>query len=356
MADSREQFLKEFQKSLKEETFVKCTLGNYKGSDTQLQRILIRPVIIRSRPLLSFTYRYKTRDVIKNFSLDETVGLVARVLGSDFFAANLVALDTDFQLEISKKGKSRLHRSASSRSAVGSQVHDRVKRAMIDRASRYLYLLGITTTDGKVKDKQHGKWRQINKFVEIVGSHVEKSRLKDKDHLSIVDMGSGKGYLTFAVFDFFKNQMKRNVTVTGIEARPDLVELCNRVAIECGFENLRFEHGTIADFHSPSTDILIALHACDTATDDALYKGIIANASMIIAAPCCHKEIRKQIKSPTALAGVLKHGTMLERTAEIVTDGMRSLLLEKNGYRTHLFDFVPTQHTPKNNMPAGQEN
>ena len=140
--------------------------------------------------------------------------------------------------------------------------------------------------------------------------------------------------------------------MTGIEARRALVELCTDIAKAGGFDGLRFVEGQIADIEPGEIDILIALHACDTATDDALYKGIAANASIIIAAPCCHKELRKQIRPPETLAGILKHGIMLERTAETITDGLRALILEREGYKTKLFEFVPTEHTPKNNMIA----
>ncbi len=135
-----------------------------------------------------------------------------------------------------------------------------------------------------------------------------------------------------------------------------MVELCNDIAKAGGFDSLNFVQGTIADFDPGEVDILIALHACDTATDDALFKGITAKAEIIVAAPCCHKEIRKQMKSPEMLAGILKHGIMLERTAETITDGLRSLLLERSSYATKLFEFVATEHTPKNNMLVGTRN
>ena len=163
-------------------------------------------------------------------------------------------------------------------------------------------------------------------------------------------MGSGKGYLTFAAYDYFANVRGLGAEMTGVEARQDLVDLCNQVASAAGYDGLRFVAGTIADFEVDGVDILIALHACDTATDDALYKGILASAQLIVAAPCCHKEIRRQIKPPEMLSDVLKHGSMLEREAETVTDGLRSMLLERSGYSTKVFEFVPTEHTPKNNM------
>ena len=144
--------------------------------------------------------------------------------------------------------------------------------------------------------------------------------------------------------------------MTGVEQRPELVALCNDIAKAGGFDGLNFIQGTIADFDPGEVDILIALHACDTATDDALFKGITSRAEIIVAAPCCHKELRPQIKSPEMFAGILKHGIMLERTAETITDGLRSLLLERSGYATKLFEFVSTEHTPKNNMLVGTRN
>jgi hypothetical protein len=166
-------------------------------------------------------------------------------------------------------------------------------------------------------------------------------------------MGSGKGYLTFAAYDYFANIRGVSVSMTGLEARPDLVKTCNDVAQASGFENLRFEQGTIADYESGEIDILIALHACNTATDDAIFKGIQSKAEIIIAVPCCHHELRPQVKGPTMLKNLLKHSVMVERIAEGLTDGLRSLFLEREGYSTKMFEFVAVEHTPKNNMLVG---
>ena len=352
MAENIEKFIRQAADSLREKTLVKLTLGNYKGADKQLQKISARVIETKKGEQLSLQYRYEARDVVQNYPHGEALELLGRSLGVEFFSGHLFTTTGDLQLDISKKGKTRLSASKPAFQAAKPVDHDRIKKRQIDPARPYLSSLGITTTDAKVRDKQQDKWRQINKFVEIVGSLFEKSPLKNKQSLSIVDMGSGKGYLTFAVYDYFKNTVGIDVTVTGVEARQELVDLCNKIAKESNFGGLRFARGTIADFDLPQTDIMIALHACDTATDDALYKGISAGAAMIIAAPCCHKELRPQIKPPEMLSGILKHGVMLERTAETITDGLRSLLLERSGYSTKLFEFVPVEHTPKNNMLA----
>jgi hypothetical protein len=163
-------------------------------------------------------------------------------------------------------------------------------------------------------------------------------------------MGSGKGYLTFATYDYLTNIRGIDAEVTGVENRPDLIATCTDVAAASGFEKLRFVEGTIGSFETGDVDILIALHACNTATDDAIFKGITQKADLIIAVPCCHHELRPQITPPPMMKDVLKHAVLLERLAETLTDGLRSLLLEREGYSTKLFEFVATEHTPKNNM------
>lgn len=350
MADNIEKFIRKAADSLRKKTFVKLTLGNYRGADTHLQKLSARPIETKRGERLSLQHRYDTRDVVKNYPPDEALDVIRRGLGGEFFSGHLFTTEGNLQLDIGKKGKSHVHASKPTFLSTRPTEHNRSKKLQIEPGRPYLRSLGITTADGNVRDKQQDKWRQINKFVEIVGSLFEKSPLKDRKHLKIVDMGSGKGYLTFAVYDHFKNARGLDVRVTGVEVRRELVDICNGIAAENAFDGLRFISGTIAGFDLPETDILIALHACDTATDDAFYKGISAAASIIIAAPCCHKEIRAQIKPPETFSGILKHGVMLERTAEMITDGLRALLLEKSGYSVKLFEFVPVEHTPKNNM------
>ncbi|HRA40661.1 MAG TPA: SAM-dependent methyltransferase [Pyrinomonadaceae bacterium] len=352
MIEHLETFISEIANSIKKGSFVKLSLANYKGSEPHLQKILIRLVETKKGVRLYFLYRSETRDVAKNYDFDLGLGLIAEALDDGFRSGHLFTSEGDLQLDISHKGKTRLNRAKPVFKQAPSLGHDREKIALVDSNSFYLKALGITDDTGRVKDKQQDKWRQINKFVEVVANLVAKSELKDKKSLSIVDMGSGKGYLTFAAYDHFRNSLGLDVTITGIDVKNDLVDLCNGVAKACDFDGLSFVVGKIGDLNVAAPDILIALHACNTATDEALFKGISANASLIIAAPCCHQEIRPQIKPPAMFKDVLKHGVMLERCAEMITDGLRSLLLERSGYSTKLFEFVNTEHTPKNNMLA----
>ncbi len=403
-----QNFIEELAKSLVAQTFVKLTLGNYKGSQGHLQKISVRPVDTNKGSRLLFQFRYDTRDVVKNLDFAEGVSAAQNYLESGFRSGHLFTTASDLQLTIGKRN-SRLKAGKPTFFEQPSASHDRKKKTLIDANAFYLKALGIATDKGEIKASQQDKWRQINKFVEILAGLVENSQLKDKPNIRIVDMGSGKGYLTFAAYDYFANLSsapglrrgadassagwsadasfdgalgidqppkgsppykggvaaasadgvvlsQARIHMTGVEQRPELVDLCNDIAKAGGFDGLNFVRGTISDFDPGEVDILIALHACDTATDDALFKGITAKAEIIVAAPCCHKEVRPQIKPPEMLSGILKHGIMLERTAETITDGLRSLLLERSGYATKLFEFIATEHTPKNNMLVGTRN
>ncbi len=352
-AENIEKFISNLAASLHEETFVKMTLGNYRGSDAHLQKLLIRLVKTTKGTRLFFLYRYDTRDTAKNFEFNEGFKKIRDALGTDFFSGHLFTTENDFQLDIGKKGKSRLNIGKPTFTAKPDLEHNREKQIQIDPNAFYLTALGITTDRGDIRAKQQDKWKQINKFIETLGKLFDNSLLKDKQKIKIVDMGSGKGYLTFATYDYFKNIRQIDVEVIGVDTKEQLVRLGNDIAKTCDFTSLQFVHGYIGDYELDKVDVLIALHACNTATDDAIFKGIEATADLIVCAPCCHQEIRPQITPPEMLKNILKHGIMLEREAETLTDGLRALLLEKSGYSTKLFEFIATEHTPKNNMIVG---
>jgi hypothetical protein len=241
-------------------------------------------------------------------------------------------------------------------SAAPSTEHDRRKKRLIEPGSPWLHGLGVTTAAGKVCGGMEAKFRQIGRFIELL-QHLLASAprhgtevIVPRRPFTLIDMGCGKGYLTFAACDWLRQSGRPELVVRGIEARDELVALCNRVARESGLTQLRFETGTIADARLDDVDVLVALHACDTATDDAIAKGINAGASLVVVSPCCHKELRSRMKPPKVMAGTLKHGIFLERHAEFVTDSLRSALLEWAGYDANVFEFVATEHTAKNLM------
>ncbi len=347
-------FMEVLAKSVAARTFVKLTLGKYRGSEAGLKNIYVRLVEVKKREHLSFLTRYQTRDIVKNHLIPDALETLRVLLGESFLSGHLFTLEGDFQIEFNRKREARLLSRAATFNETPPATLEKSKRRHIELTGNvYLRALGVTNERDEIREKMGDKFRQINKFVEIVSGLFADSTMADKSEISIVDMGSGKGYLTFAIYDYFNRILKIKARVTGVEAREELVRLCNDIAQRAAFDQLSFRTGHIESFEVDAADILIALHACDTATDDAIYKGIAANASIIITAPCCHHELRPQIKAPAALRSVLKHGIFLERQAEMLTDAIRALLLEEAGYATKVFEFISTEHTAKNTMIVG---
>jgi SAM-dependent methyltransferase len=350
-----QEFITAFESSQQENTFNKLSLGNYKGSEENLKNIYIKKTLIRHEEKFSFTFRYKTRDIVKNYSLSEAKDLLQKWIGSDFHVATLLTTAFELQFEILKNGKEVLKKKISETSEVPSLEHDRAKSRLISAQDKpYLQQLNITDQQGNVFKNAQDKYKQINHYIELLSSLIKE--IPTEGQIKVADMGSGKGYLTFALYDYLHNVLGLKASVTGVEFRPDLVQLCNRIAGETGFKDLTFTEGTIEAYDSAGTNVLIALHACDTATDDAIYKGITAGSDLIVVAPCCHKQIRRQIeqhKTENDVRFLTKYGIFLERQAEMVTDGIRAMILEYYGYKTKVFEFISDAHTPKNVMVVG---
>jgi hypothetical protein len=347
----KEEFINRLRTSLKENTFVKLTLGKFRGQgDESLENIYVAPVKLKGEIVYSFRWKYKTRDIFKNFTIDETAAEIENEIGKNFLYAGLFSTDGDFILEYNKRRIPRTYSRKASFSRVDIKEHNRIKTRFLDSKAEYLNLLGITNLKGEVRGEKYDKFRQIDKFIEIVDSLVRDSPLAEKDKISIVDFGSGKSYLTFAVYDYFRYHLNIDVKVTGVEQRADLAASSNEISEKCGFKGLSFTAGEIADFKAGNTDIVTALHACDTATDDAIAKAFKMNAAIIILAPCCQKYVRKQIHIPEDLTPVFKHGILEEHLSSFITDGLRSLALESQGYSAKIFEFISHEHTSKNLM------
>ncbi len=355
--ENRDVYINLLESSLTNQTFVKANLGNYKGEIEGLKKILIKKIIIKNKEKLSFTYRYATRDQVKNYDINEGIKLVRESLASGFNFAALFTLEFDFIYEVKKNGKSFTKKSKPTHNQLLSTSHDKQKHRLIPPEKSYLHHLKITDKNGKVYKATQDKYRQINRYIEILSTWLQK--LPKRDLIRVADMGSGKGYLTFALYDYLTNSLQLNTEITGVEYRHDLVDLCNEIAKKSTFTQLKFTQSTIEDFDAHDINILIALHACDTATDDAIAKGIEAEADLIVVAPCCHKQIRREIeqhKVQNDLQFLTQHGIFMERQAEMVTDGIRALILEYFGYSTKVFEFISDTHTPKNAMIIGMKN
>lgn len=349
------QFISALEVSLNVRNFVKISLGNYKGTEEALKQILVRKVLIRREEKFAFTFRYKTRDVVKNFNSAEAINLIAEYLQNGFKIATLFTTANDLIFEELNNGKIVIREINASIKEVPADSHDQAKERLIKPELKpYLSELKITDADGNVYKNAQDKFRQINHYIEILSALIKE--LPEGTIKKVADMGSGKGYLTFALYDYLHSVLKLESEVIGVEYRQDMVDLCNEVAKKSSFDQLDFVQGTIEDYDAKDVNLLIALHACDTATDDAIFKGIKANAELIVVAPCCHKQIRREIeknKVKNDISFLTKHGIFLERQAEMVTDGIRALILEYFGYKTKIFEFISDVHTPKNVLVVG---
>ncbi len=350
MVDLKELF-EAIEKSFERDDFVKLTLSKPIKKQEELNNVYVRFVYIKDTPHLSFTYRYKTKDQVANYLLNEAEKILEELLTQSFRLATFFSLKEDLLVMISKKRKVTIKKNLPSFKNKLPEVHDRLKMNRISLDHDYLKQLGILNEEGEVIPKMSDKYRQINKFLEIV--EVQLKAVSLPEIINIVDMGSGKGYLTFALYDYLVNQKKWNVMITGIELRQHLVDFCNEVAQKFKFDGLKFKAKPIEEYNDKTIDVLIALHACDIATDFAIAKGIKANASLIICAPCCHKQIRQQLKGRTFKNPILKYGIFKERMFEMATDTIRALILEQNQYKTQVFEFISSEHTAKNVMLIG---
>lgn len=348
--EAMETFLTQLKIALDTQQLSKLTLSKKRQSKSDLQNVYARIVLIKEEPHLSCTLRFATRDETKNHPLPTAVAAIESWLEEDFRQADLFTQTEQMSVMISKKGKGLFRKQTIAKRAPVSLAHNQKKqRPLSERPRPYLTALGIAGQDGQVLQNGRRKFRQINKYIELI-SHLLKEHPLPQN-ARIVDMGSGKGYLTFGLYDYLVNENELAVKMTGVELRPNLVNSCNTIAEQNGFSTLDFVAGDIHQYEpEDGIDMLIALHACDTATDEAIAKGIRAQADLIVVAPCCHKQVRKAMQPPAELQPMLQYGILLERQAEMLTDAIRSLALEAHGYRTKVFEFVGTEHTPKNVM------
>ncbi|TWC20254.1 methyltransferase family protein [Pseudomonas sp. SJZ085] len=349
--DHHAQFIELLQASLDQNAFIKLVLAKHVGDEADLQRLIIKQLTVKEQPCLSFVYRYKTRDITKNFPLVEGVATIAALLPASFKNAHLLAVTDEAQLEYSKKGKSSLFKSKPQQlREVPSVEHNREKNRFLDLSRPFLADLGVTNHKHELIPAMSRKWKQINKFIEVFSHALTSSPLDLDKPVRVSDFGSGKGYLTFAIHDYLRNTLQAEGVVTGVELREDMVRLCNEAAARLQHPGLSFQHGDVRSVAPSAVDVMIALHACDIATDYAIHMGIRSGASIIMCSPCCHKQIRLQIQSPALLKPMLQYGLHLGQQAEMVTDSLRALFLEACGYETKVFEFISLEHTNKNKM------
>jgi hypothetical protein len=345
-SSGREHFLGLMRDAARGDSLVKLTLGKPSEGDSTLRNLFVRPVRLKAGPRLSIVWRYSTKDVTKNLSAEDALVLLEPLIGTQFLDAHLFTETQNAQLETGS-GTPRLSLMPAGKAKTTATGNDRIKRHAVRADAPWLRALGVTGGDGRPVTAMADKFRQIQNFADILMHLMGEAPLPVDRSLRIFDMGCGKGYLTFAASELLGDR----ADIVGVEARGELVDFCNRTASEHGLApRLSFRTGSISDTDIKGADILIALHACDTATDDALSKAIAAGAALAVVAPCCQKELRPQMVAPPVLTSALRHGIFEERQAEFVTDALRAQLLEWSGYRTRVIEFISTEHTAKNLM------
>lgn len=347
MSEQEQQFINAVQQAIETQDFDRLILSQYKGELAQLEKMTFRIISLQDQFMMSCLYRYKTQDVTKNYAMDESFAVIQQLF-AQCKQANLFSTEQEIQLKKNKKKALLTYSKTAPQVKQQEQQHDRQKHRYVDQDSYFLQPLGITDSKAQLIPSMARKWKQINKFVEIFSGALDKIDHQDQA-LQVVDFGSGKGYLTFALYDYLeKNQIIPHVT--GVELNPKMVEFCQKVATQSAFKHLDFFQGDVRTYAPEKLDVMIALHACDVATDFAIHTGIRLNAQMIMCAPCCHKELRPQLHSPKVLAPMLQFGIHAGQQAEMLTDTIRALLLNAYGYDTKVFEFVALEHTSKNKM------
>lgn len=334
-------------------TFVRGMLSGPRTSKVEAGRVSARLIALQGTPHLSLTWHHDRKDETRNMTLEEGCTWIGEALHHEYRNGLLCTTQRDWQFIHPQGRKPRLASHAPGQTSTPAREHDTPKATSLGtEAQDWLEALGILTPAGQLRASMADKLRQVERYSEILGHLAAEANLPADQPVRIADMGSGKGYLTFAAWHLFRRKQGLDAQVTGVEARPELVEGCNQAASRLKAEGLGFRTGTIEGSPTGPLEILIALHACNRATDEALLKGIDAGARLILLAPCCHQDLRPRITSAGPLEPLLRHGLLKERFAEWLTDGLRTLHLEWAGYRTKVIEFVASEHTARNVMIA----
>jgi hypothetical protein len=353
MTENLEKFLNRVSESAAQSTLVKMTLSKPAQKHDELRNIYVKPVLIKEKRLFNFTYHYERRDEVKNYDVEQMLDVLKGMIPDRFLNAVLFTVSDDVTLLISSKGKATIQIKKVQECREQSLEHDKQKVRLINPANPWWCQLGLTTREGKITADMQHKFKQIYKYAEIVESLVKPMKFDGTVH--IADMGAGKGYLTFALYELLTQRLHLDVDIKGVEIRPDLVLKINEIIKSSGLKGLEFVESSIEAFQPEKLDVLIALHACDTATDDAIAKGIRAGAELIVCAPCCHKQIRQEMERSGKVDAITRYGIFMERQAVMITDTIRALMMEYYGYKTQVMEFIEMEHTPKNVLLVGRK-
>jgi hypothetical protein len=341
---------------LSDPSFVRATFtAKQRVGAVQWIKVEVRPVLLKDQRHLQFVYFDDTKSITKNYLPDDARAPLEEVLDDEFPSVYIQLQDSALQLQITKKGKALVKHHKRAQPAPPTLDHDRQKARLLNvqSADPYLMALGVMSPDGKIKPSMQSKYVQINEFLRRVEDLGAFSSTRP-DHLEIVDCGAGNAYLTFGVYHYFNNILNISTRVTGVEVDPGLVERNNERARALGWDRLTFVVSNILGYQPERPpDVVLALHACDTATDEALAQYVRWGARWLLSVPCCHHHVQRQLteaEQPAAFRATLQHGILRERLGDVLTDSFRAALLATVGYEVEVMEFVESEHTAKNIM------
>lgn len=330
--------------------------GVRRDGGAKWERVTIRPVSLKGVRHLQFTYFDGKQDVAKNVRPESAADLLNELLQMSFKSIRATTTEEIVRVQFSKKGRPVVHRERRSDGSIAlDMAHDRTKPTLLDieQATPFLKAIGVATAEGKIRADQQRKFRQINEFLRLIEETGELESL-DKQPLRVVDLGCGSAALTFATYYYLNFTRQMPTTLIGVDTKEHLLARHRETAESLHWRDLIFQSGRISDFDPPEKpDIVLALHACDTATDDALARAIRWQSRLIFSAPCCHHNLQARMaaaESPEQFRPVMRHGILRERLGDILTDAFRAHILRLLGYSTDVMEFIDQQHTPKNVM------
>lgn len=345
--------LKDLLKKILNKDLLQIILSNTRDA-TQGTKVKIRPVLIKDELYFQETLYRGTQVFHENFKAEKMAARIEEYLETLFKQGDFKSSLMDGVVLVSKKGritvkcKQKRGEQTGQVSAERNLSHNRSKQYILQEGAPIDFLvgLGVQTSDGKITKNRYDKFRQINRYLEFIEDILDE--LPENRTIRIVDFGCGKSYLTFAMYYYLHVMQRRNIQVTGLDLKADVIDHCNELAKNLYYEGLTFEKGDISTYEgADAVDMVVSLHACDIATDYALEKAIKWGAGVIMAVPCCQHEINKQIKNDV-LKPVLKYGVIKERMSALITDALRAEILQQQGYDTQILEFIDMEHTPKN--------
>jgi SAM-dependent methyltransferase len=340
------EFWERLEAAFADGSYLGSTLSQRRSEDSP-ERLVVRPTTVKGAHVFQWASRTGTRETHQNLDSEPTMRRIRELLGPSYARAHIFTIDADYDVSVTPEGRLRVHRSRPTRSAVPLE-HNRAKSHLLSEHEPIPFLveIGVMTPAGKVKASKQAKFRQINRFLEMVNDVIP--HLPASGALRVVDFGSGKSYLTFALYHLLTQIHQRSVHILGLDRQAQVIADCQRIAKKLDCKGLEFRVGEIGNEPLEGTvDLAVSLHACDTATDDALARAVVWRAAVILAVPCCQHELARQIHMPQ-LAAVHHQGILHAQFASLATDALRAQALEACGYKTQVIEFIELEHTAKN--------